>query len=413
MLKLRKYQEQGIDFLKGRDRCLLADEMGLGKTVQAIMSVDSALIVCPASLVLNWKKECLRWRPNRIVVVLKEHDMPVSVKGYVIVSYHYLHNTAQLNRLLKITWPCIIADEAHHLKNWKSLTCRNFRKLKSKKLILMTGTPATKSAEDYYPYLNFVDGPVWGTPWEFRHAMCEQRIDEWSGGVKYFGVNSKARKVLKKEFKRFTLRRLKKDVEKELPPKVHTCIHVPPDEGVIAESLKLDRQVIRRCIEDDKPFPAHVAKVLSSIGMSKVGPAIDYCLGHTDQLVVFCQHRLVVSGIATALEKELLPFRCVTGNEDASKKNAAVEAFQNGEIRYIICNLNAGSVGLTLTAAASMLHVELPWSPAVLRQSYARIDRIGQRAKSLNYTRLHCPGTIDDDVWDALGYKDKFMQEIL
>ena len=434
------FQEEGIDFLLRTHRALLADEQGLGKSPQAAFAAKklpgekkNVLVICPASLIYMWEEAIVKFLGDEPqIILLREMKDPVVFEGnlrFVIVSYNYLWNERvknedgsiiytqkKLERLKKVKWSAVIVDEAHNMKNWKSVTCKAVVALMKKsnaRLWFLTGTPATNDARDYYPYLALCMPGKWGTLGPFSEMFCNVEIEAWSGGKRFSGVREDKRKILRAAFKKFTLRRLKRDVQKQLPPVRVQVLTVPVDPCLVAECLEIDAEHVQRCIEYGKPLNAHVMKVDRSIGLAKVGAAVEYILGCSEPIVIFAHHIDVIAEIGYQLEKADKKFTTITGDNDAEEKHAAKERFQKGVVDIILLNIKAGGTGITLTRSSHMLVVEPPWSYAVLDQAHARIDRIGQVGSSVNITHMVAKGTLDEKKMLALKYKSKFMKEVM
>lgn len=418
---LKPYQEIGVQFLLRNQRGLLADEMGLGKTIQvlhacaSLTGVKNILYLCPASLCLNVEREVKKWFPDAVVVQIKNNKSEVKLSGdlrFVVASYNYIQKENQVERLLKLKWHAIVADESHMLKNWTTKTCKGFRKLckaHTGRVWMLTGTPATNSGRDYYPFLEICQPGSWGTLTEFQEMFCNSEIDYWSGHKKYTGVNEAKKPVLRRAFEKIALRRRLKEVEKELPIAIVKNLPVKV-EGVgkrFTTEEVMEMFATGKVTEEGK-------RELQMVGLAKVTAAVDYLLDVDEQIVVFCTHTKVLQNIQAALEYNGHRTVTVTGLDSRDDKDRAVQEFASGKVRYILCNIQAGGVGIDgLQIASHMLIVELPYSPAAIDQGIARIIRIGQKAKKVKVTKLIGHGTIDERVLEVLAIKSKFMREVL
>lgn len=425
-VELFPFQKTGVAFLLANQRGLLADDMGTGKTVQTLAAIAAlegrnvnVLIVSPASLTLMWDSGIRKQIPDSEIIHIKAEKNPVELKRrlrFIICSYNYIQKESNVERLSKLKWHVVIADEAHALKNWTSKTCKGFRKLTKKhtgKVWMLTGTPATNSGADYYPYLEIIQPGKWGTLSEFREMFCEKEQDYWSGYFKYKGVRADKKPLLRKAFSKIMLRRRKEEVIKDLPSVLST--HIPVD---IDESLKKASGLIREeFIEDLKrnklAMSEHVMKLMREIGEAKVPAAVDYILGVEEPLVVFCCNTSVLREIEETIKKAGKTVDTVMGEDSRLEKNRAVEDFQSGLLDVILLNLHAGGVGITLHRSSHMLMVQQYWSPAVMEQAMARIIRIGQVAKCVNIAHLFAPGTIDEQIMESLEEKSNFMKQVM
>jgi SNF2 family DNA or RNA helicase len=418
-MKLYPFQETGVSFLLGNKRRLLADEMGLGKSFQSIsasMTLEgNILIVCPASLVLQWGKMIKDIDPDCSVVFIKDQKEKVILTGkrrYVICSYHYLLQKKNVDRLCALRWHVIIADEAQALKSWTIKTAKGFRRLcalHTGYLWMMTGTPATKSGEDYYTYFALIDGQDrWGTLSDFRESYCEKGINWFTGKFEYKGVKKGKEKELAQAFSRVMLRRLKKDVVKELPPVIEQYVHVAVDVDVVKDAQRPSNEQIKKYLLLGTSVPLFIATELRSIGLGKVSAALEYIQGVNEPLVIGCLHTEVIEKLSSVLKCPVF-----SGAESREQKDRGVQLFMSGQVDRIIVNIHAGGAGLNLQRAGHMLVVEQHWSPAVMDQFKARIDRIGQVRDCVNITHLLGAGTIDEAVVDVQNYKKTFMTKVM
>lgn len=421
------YQLTGKSFLLKRKRCLLADDMGLGKTVQTLdackdfieaRTKTNILIVAPAGLCLMWGKEIKSWIPDSQVIQLKEMKDRVALVGsarFIIVSYNYLQKEDKLKRLLAMKWDIIVCDEAHSMKNYKSKTCKNFCRIVkgyNGRLWLLTGTPATRSGQDYYTYLNLCIPDKWGTLIQFSDTYCNYTTFGYSRI--YQGVKASKKQQLRKYLDRIMLRRRKVEVLTELPPKLEKFIPVSVDEKVISESLDIDVNIIKKCIAEGQNPPAHIMTLMQSIGMSKVPAALEYILDVCDvePIIVFCRHIEVLESLYNSLRKTDTTVCKLSGSENRDQKQKSIEDFQDRKCDVILCNLKSGGVGHTLTASAHILFVEEDFSPAIMNQAVGRAHRLTQVASCVNVVHLIAEGTVDEDIIENRKQKETFIDYI-
>lgn len=426
MKTLVPFQKTGVDFLLSRPRCLLADEMGLGKTVQAVYAatkipsdIRNILVVAPASLLLQWERMIEDWLPkdaSRTIIQLKNEKNAVKLTGtyrFILVSYNYMRE--HWTRLAKCRWHCIIADEAQALKNWKSVTAKSFRNLTAKHtgfVWFLTGTPATRGGDDYYAFLEMIQPGKWGSLSAFRDMFCECAID-YAGYRTYSGVKEKMRPVLRKAFSKVMLRRLKKDVLKELPRIISNILPVELDAKILKELHDVPREYVENAIARGTALDEHVMRDLHMLGVGKVTAAVDYLTGVDEQVVIFCRHLDVLQAISTGLQKAGKVCTSFHGQMSRTAKDESVKLFVEGTAQYIVCNIKAAGVGLNLQCASHMLIVEQDWSPAVMDQAMARINRMGQKADTLTVTQLIAEKTVDIQVLDVLKYKSEFIASVM
>lgn len=432
--ELFPFQKKGVDFLLANRRCLLSDDMGLGKSVQAIEAVAqmpgdvvNVLVICPASLTIMWERIARQWFGENVCVVqLKETKKAVALTGrvrFVLCSYNYIQKPEKVARINKLKWHIVIADESHALKNWTNKTTKGFRAIVDRTtayIWMMTGTPATRNAADYFTYLKVIESEKWGTLSAFREMFCNKVRDYWSGGYKYEGMkDGKPREILRLAFSKVMLRRLKKDVWKEMPEKLVSVLPVFVNQDRIFENLESENEVkaiLKNLRDPSKPIqvlPPSIMRALMKIGEGKVDAAIEYILNCNEPIVVSCCHTEVLHRIKKGLLAAGKKSVSVTGQQSRMGKDNAVMDFQEGVVDIILVNIKAGGVGITLHRARHMLIVEQYWSPAVMEQMIDRIVRIGQQAPCVQITHLIASGTLDEDVMDALEYKARFMKKVM
>jgi len=430
--KLFPYQEEGVRFLKNRTKCLLTSEMGTGKTCQVLQAIDeicgekiNVLVVAPAGLLLMWDRAIKEWYDNYKIVHMKGCKNAVTLSGkfrFVLVSYNYVQKPENVARLNKCRWHVMVCEEAHAIKGYKSAQTKGVHSLVADRVWLLTGTPATRSGQDYYSYLTLIEGAdKWGTIESFSNAYCvrsTQRVwlakrKKYIDVVKYGELNDTGLKVVKGAFNRLMLRHRKCDVLKFLPPKLYLDLPVEVDAATVSECINIDMTVIESCIENDEPIPGHIAKVIRSIGMSKIAACVEHVLTADQPVVVFCVHTDVVENLKTQLEEAGRLVGCITGAESREEKDNAVQLFQAGELDVVICNVVAGGAGITLTRSSYVVFLEIPWSPAVLRQCEDRCHRIGTEASCINVVRLVGAGTIDEHVCRMLKKKETMMKAVM
>lgn len=302
----------------------------------------------------------------------------------------------------------------HNCKNWKSKTCKGFVQLTKScggRVWMLTGTPATKDAKDYYPYLAIIQPGKWGTLSEFARMFCNIVYNPWTGFNTYEGVKEEKRPLLRKAFKRVTLRRLKKNVLPDLPDKLIQYIPVEIPANLIIRCQAIDKKQFIREIHVGVGLSKHHMSLMREIGMAKVKTAIDFILNTDVPLVVFCMNVDVLESIHAGIREHKKVCR-ISGQETVEVKNQAETDFQQGSKDVCLLNIASGGVGITLTRASHALFTQQSWSPKDMLQAAARIDRIGQK-NCMNVVHLIGTGTLDEDILEALKYKETFMKEIM
>ena len=447
------YQEVGISFCLDREAALIADEMGLGKTIQAIgvinadVSLKRILIICPASLKLNWKRELSTWLTRGDLTVGIADGKTCPPADVVIINYDVL--TKHLGFLHAGEWDLVIVDESHYLKNpkaqrtvaalgkWHKEPSRVKPAIRARKKIALTGTPILNRPIEIQPVLGWLSPKEFGHFWGFAKRYCAAYEGQWgwdlSGASNLEELQHKLRTSI-------LIRRLKKDVLNDLPAKVRQVIELPANgcSALLAEEAEVqsksaaliadlsDAVQLAKLCEDDTAYEEalaalrkangvafeDIARVRHDIALAKVPYVIEHVLNATGPVIVFAHHRDVVEAIRSGLTGA--GKRCVTliGGQSDTSKDAAVTAFQSGEADVFIGNFRAAGVGITLTASSHVIFAELDWVPAILSQAEDRAHRIGQ-TDSVLVQHIVLEGSLDQRLARAIVEKQRVADKAL
>lgn len=402
-LTYRNFQCAGIDFLIHVPFAWLADEMGLGKTIEVIgllnaLTPESVLIVCPASLKINWRNELYRWLTDIRSIGIVGNGNKVPLDDIVIVNYDRLRKCEQ--DLASRKWDIIIGDESHCLKNSKAQRTRAFMKLHAERQILMTGTPLLNRPEELWTSLKWLDPERWQNWFYFAQRYCGATRQRGRivtvGGTNLGELNKKMRSSI-------MLRRIKKDVLKELPPKVRQIIEFPCyDNSLIKDELtawseyerhrKLLEELrksaeiltneeeyrarVRSLTESMRVHFTELAKMRKAVAMYKMPTLIAHlksvCSEH--KVVCFAYHRGLIEGIVGAFPEHCL----IYGGTNQNSRQDIVNRFQNTNVPIFVGSMKAAGVGLNLFSSSHVVFCEQEWTPAIITQAEDRCHRIGQ-----------------------------------
>ena len=425
-LAYRPFQKAGIAYALGRQSALIADEMGLGKTIQAIgvmnarerKAVFPALVVCPATLKLNWEREIKKWLMHDVTVGVAQGSF-VPPTDIVIINYDILWKHREM--LLEWKWRLLVADEAHYAKTL------SFRKgnawmgsMRAKALamlaesvpakLFLTGTPVANRPKDLWPLLAMLDPERWPKTGFFRYAMryCNAHKEYAGRGTVWnFDGISRSDELQAKLRSTVMIRRLKTEVLKELPAKSRTMVTLPASKKALAAEAELTGGM-QMALSDDwagaaaslgmssAATLAAISEARHQTALAKVGDVVQFCkevLEAEEKLIVFAHHKDVVAG----LREGLADFNPVTivGDDTMKGRQESVDSFQTDKkIRVVIANMKAGGTGLTLTAARTVVFAELDWTPAVVTQAEDRAHRIGQES-SVQVYHVVLDGSLD------------------
>lgn len=456
--ELLPFQKAGIKYGLAKKRFLIGDEMGLGKTIQAIGYAQAtkgfqAIVVCPASLKLNWKKEFEKWIPKIDVAVIDGDPIRYSAHDVLIINYDILKKHLEFDekvvrgkkkivvrpgaKLLSGKPRTLILDESHYAKNPKAKRTEFLLQMTAgiEHIVLLSGTSILSRPIELASQLQILGRlEEFGGWWKFAHRYAGAFRTSFgldtSGATNLEELNLKLRATC-------YVRRLKSDVLKELPAKRRSLVSVEianrseydkaaadfidwlenqaelEDDFLdsIAEySADEQKEAIReyRATKAEKAALAeHLVKIeglkqLSALGKREAAKEWIESFLETDQkLVIFAHHKAVVRAIVA----DFPGTPQITGDTPSEERQKAVDRFQTDPgCRLIVLNIRAGGVGITLTAASNVLFLELDWTPAAHDQAEDRCHRIGQRS-SVNAWYLMGSGTIDEDIYELIEAK--------
>jgi SNF2 family DNA or RNA helicase len=447
---LRPYQTRGFSWLVflrrwGLGACL-ADDMGLGKTIQTLALLQRereagerrpALLVCPTSVVGNWKKEAQRFTPELLVLV---HHGAERVKGagfakkakqhaLVLSSYALLHRDCQT--LEKVDWSGVILDEAQNVKNPETKQSQAARGLHAEYRIALTGTPVENHVGDLWSIVEFLNPGLLGTRADFRRRFLVPI---------QANRDADAASRLKRLIGPFLLRRLKtdKNIIADLPDKLEMKVFC----NLTREQASLYAAVVEetsRAIEESEGIqrkglilstlmklkqvcnhPAHFLGDNSSLPgrsgkLARLTEMLDEVLAAGDRALIFTQFTdmgdLLQRHLQETFGREVLYLH---GGVVAKQRDRLVERFQNDlqGPRLFLLSLKAGGTGLNLTAAQHVFHFDRWWNPAVENQATDRAFRIGQ-TRNVQVHKFLCVGTLEEKIDEMIERKLKIAARVV
>ena len=441
---LRYYQKYGFRWLKTLRHNgfggILADDMGLGKTLQVITFLlseqeegrkERSLIVCPASLVFNWKNEFERFAPQLKPVVItgalnERADLIAATKpgDILITSYDLLKR--DIEHYEGMRFACQVIDEAQYIKNNATQSSKSVKSIKADFKIALTGTPIENRLSELWSIFDYMMPG-------FLHSYPQFR-DEFELPIVQF-KNKDDMKRLQKMIRPFILRRLKSEVLKDLPDKIEEPLttrlegeqralydaslaalknSVNSTTGaefkreklqILAELMKL-RQLCcdPSLLYDD--YNAGSAKVEMCIDL--VRRAIDG--GH--KILLFSQFTSMLDILQRRLEQEGIEFFSLVGSTPKERRAEMTEEFNKGNVPVFCISLKAGGTGLNLTAADIVIHFDPWWNVAVQNQATDRAHRIGQKNVVTVY-KLIAIGTIEENIMKLQEKKKHLAEQLL
>ena len=445
------YQRAGIASAVKRPSVLFGDEMGLGKTIQAIgiinadESIKRVLVICPASLRLNWARELKKWLVRPMVAVLANTEFWNSRAAITIINYDIL--TQNRADMAATDWDLIICDEAHMLKNPKAKRTEavvgryvrgkcEVQPLKARRRVMMTGTPIPNRPIEGWPIFHYLD-PV-EFPSFFAYARRYAGATETNFGWDFTGASNLG-ELQERLRASIMIRRLKSEVLTELPPKRRNIIEIPSESAAVREELEAWDARQGRLVElreqaeaakdsnDRDRYAAAVAALREATGAAFAEIAalrrdtavekIPYVIEHLqnaleseDKLVVFAHHHAVLDALAAEFGRDAVS---VHGQTPMAARQPAVDRFQTDpSCRVFIGGIQAAGVGLTLTAASHVVFAELDWVPGVVTQCEDRCHRIGQQ-DSVLVEHLVLEGSLDARMAQILVQKQEVISKAL
>ena len=427
--ELYPFQKYGVSFLQSRSgRALLADEMGLGKTAQALAwlqlnpKVRPVVIVCIASLKLNWEREIQMWLPSgttvQIVSGKKSTSRGVSLSSDImIVNYEILQSWVESIRKRKVR--CVIIDEAHAIKNPRTIRTKAVKDLTNgiPHVLALTGTPIVNKPVEAFPLLNILAPKTFPSFWHYAQRYCNAQNSRF--GWDFSGASNTA-ELHTLLTSTVMLRRKKQDVLKELPPKVKTVVPMELKNRKEYDEVEKDLIEYLRDIDPERAERAKKAEVLVKIEVlkqlsiaGKMTGCIEWIENYLQQngkLVVFTTHTRTID---TLMEK----FRGIAVKVDGSvtgiNRQKAVDEFQtNGNVKLFVGNIKAAGMGITLTVASSICFLEYSYVPGDHIQAEDRIHRIGQ-TNSVNIYYLVARNSIEEMLVRLLNKKSQTIERIL
>lgn len=470
--ELRPYQERGFQWLSAMGELgfgvCLADDMGLGKTVQVITCLldrkeeerqaalqeaqesvgdpDTdmpegqcpTLIVCPTSLLGNWRRELKRFAPDLSLYIhhggqrlhgdafeeeAQKHDI-------VLTTYHLAGRDGP--DLASLHWSTVVLDEAQYIKNYRTKQAQSVMRLSTSHRIAMTGTPVENRLSELWSIFQFLNPGYLGTSSSFRQRYT---------GLAPSEENAASLRELHRLVSPFMLRRLKSDpdIRKDLPEKLELksyCSLTPEQailyqrvvddlmggldgrngiarKGIVLSSLTKLKQICDHPVLADSGRKEH-GKAEASGKMERLLELLDAIRDNGESALIFTQYvamgDLLVSRLNRRYEEE--PY-FLHGGVSKARRDEMVETFQRGEgPSMFVLSLRAGGVGLNLTRASHVIHYDRWWNPAVENQATDRVFRIGQN-RNVQVHKLICQGTLEERIDELIESKKALSEQVV
>lgn len=437
---LRPYQVLGFQWLKTLEQYgfggILADEMGLGKTVQMIsffLSVPRSrcgsanLIVCPASLILNWKEEVTRFAPSlKLLTIMgtaslraeQMHSEEAQEADIWLTSYDLIKRDRE--HYQEKEFYCCVLDEAQHIKNQSTLISKTMKSIQCQQRFVLTGTPIENRLSELWNLFDFLM-----PGYLFSHNAFVSKLEKpivQSGEA----VASKQLSLLVQPF---IMRRLKKDVLKELPDKMEYVrkINLSEEERKVYAAATLE--VKAKALEGQSKLQIlalltrlrqiccdpHLSFENYTGESSKLDACIELCetmVENGHKILLFSQFTSMLDRIRQRLNEVKLSHLTIEGATSKEKRAKYVKDFQNGQADVFLISLKAGGTGLNLTNADIVIHYDPWWNQAAQNQATDRAHRMGQKQQVQVY-KLIAQGTIEEKILELQEKKAFLMDAVL
>jgi SNF2-related domain/Helicase conserved C-terminal domain len=442
---MRPYQKDGFNFLCHLTRLhlggILADDMGLGKTLQTLAwlawlkgrhSKDPkpSLVICPASVLHNWRREANRFTPGLKVLLLESgaarHVLRKRIPQHDLIVTNYALMRRDLEELQKFAFRAAILDEAQFIKNPAAQVTQSVKQLKAEHRLALTGTPLENRLLDLWSIVDFIQPGYLGNQERFTETY-EPRGEDAESAQRI------ARRRLSAKLRPLLLRRLKKHVAKDLPERIEQrrdCQLGDEQRKLYLAELRRSREQVMKTVAEKglNKSKIHVLAALTRLRQICCHPRLvgnDSVSGKTetlfellDSLVAEGQKVLLFSQFVQMLK--LLEEEChqrqfsthiLTGQ--TKDRQEVVSAFQNDPNPAVfLLSLRAAGTGLNLTTASYVVLYDPWWNPAVEAQAIDRSHRIGQ-TQTVNAYRLISPGTVEEKIWELQQSKAQTIADVL
>lgn len=443
--ELRDYQKKGFGWLwflyEYGLNGILADDMGLGKTLQALTLLQKAksknkkspsLVICPTSVVFNWENEIQKFAPDLTTLKLSGAQRKESfdqIEDYDIVITSYALVRRDIEELKKHKFRYVILDESQNIKNPESITSKSVKQLVCSHKLALSGTPVENKLEELWSVFDFLMPGFLFDKAEFNHRyvvpICERE-------------DKSIEKRLKSQIFPFILRRMKRDVAKDLPDKVENiayCELTDEQKDFYMEVFDSTKEELFKSIEENgleksrmsifsallrlrqicchpQLYDKHMQKgKIDSGKFEKLKEMLMEIISENHRVLLFSQFVDMLDIIREWLIHKGIKFEYLTG---ATKdRQAAVERFNSQEdIPIFLISLKAGGTGLNLTGADYVIHYDPWWNPAVEDQATDRAYRIGQKKKVFVY-RLITKGTVEEKIQKLKQVKRNLVDSVI
>jgi superfamily II DNA or RNA helicase len=442
--ELRPYQKEGFDFLCHLTQLklggVLADDMGLGKTLQTLAwlawlreqtkNPKPSLVICPASVLHNWRREAERFTPHLKVLVLESgaarHNLRRQIPQHDLIVTNYALLRRDLEALQKFAFGAVILDEAQFVKNPSAQITQSVKQLRGDHLLALTGTPLENRLLDLWSIVDFIQPSYLGNQEQFTQTY-EPRGEDPASAQRI------ARRRLSAKLRPLMLRRLKQRVAKDLPDRIEErrdCDLGDDQRKLYLAELRRSRDQVFQSVAENglAQSKIHVLAALTRLRQICCHPRLvgsdapsgktetlfellDPLLSEGQKVLVFSQFVQVLKLLENECAQRQIKTHLLTGQ--TRQRQEVVSAFQNDPSAAVfLLSLRAAGTGLNLTNASYVVLYDPWWNPAVEAQAIDRSHRIGQ-VNTVNAYRLIAPGTVEEKIWELQQRKAQTIADVL
>ena len=437
------YQREGILFSLFKPGAIIADEMGLGKTLQAITTavlkkdifgLKRTLVICPASLKFQWKKEIERFTDETALVVeggRKERQEIYRTADDFFLVANYEAVMRDITTLINYSPDMIILDEAQRIKNYTTKTSYAVKAIPKRHSLVITGTPIENRLGDLYSIMNFVDPEILAPLWEFSMNHCYFDKSKKNLITGYYNLQA-----LKERLSPWIIRREKKEVMDQLPDlqEVVVPINLHPQQQEIhaglAQSLMPLIMKKHKTVFDMQ----RIQQILASMRMvcdstflidkeTNISPKLDELQeilleklnihAPGKKVIIFSEWKTMLRLIEKMLKANGIGSATLTGDVPVKNRGKLIEGFEKNPDCKILLASEAGSTGLNLQFADTVINFELPWNPAKKNQRIGRVFRIGQKSSKITAINLVARNSIEQRIMDGIVLKESLFDAVL
>jgi hypothetical protein len=443
--ELRPYQKDGFDFLCHLNQIrlggILADDMGLGKTLQTLTwfawlierngkDPKPSLVICPASVLHNWRREAERFTPNLKVLVLESgaarHNLRKQIPQHDLIVTNYALLRRDLEELQKFQFRTVVLDEAQFIKNPGAQVTQSVKQMKCEHRLALTGTPLENRLLDLWSIVDFVQPGYLGNQDHFSDTY-EPKGDPTGSAQRI------ARRRLSAKLRPLLLRRLKKHVAKDLPDRIEQrrdCQLGEEQRKLYLAELRRSREQVMKTVAEKglNKSKIHVLAALTRLRQICCHPKLvgnesisgktetlfellEPLIAHGQKVLVFSQFVQMLQLLEAECKVRQISTHILTGQ--TKDRQQVVNSFQEDQNAAVfLLSLRAAGTGLNLTNASYVVLYDPWWNPAVEAQAIDRSHRIGQ-TQTVNAYRLISPGTVEEKIWELQQSKAQTISDVL